>query len=253
MKKPVSLFNETHPFATVPWKCDNRRAPRAGGAMTDFDEHARSYEAVHAGNLAPSGEAPAYFASYKQRVVERILGPRHSRPVLDYGCGIGMLTALLARSFPAVDGYDPSRESLELARARVPAARFFDRADALPSAHYGGVVLANVLHHVAPEERPRLLRGVTSLLAPGGTLVVFEHNRLNPVTRRVVSACPFDDGAHLLHPGEVKRLVRGSGLAGVHLDYIVFFPRALRVLRPLEPWLARLPLGAQVCAWGRNQ
>jgi len=221
--------------------------------MTDFDEHARYYEALHAENLAPSGEAPGYFASYKQGVVERILGPGYSAPLLDYGCGVGMLTALLARSFPAVDGYDPSRKSLELARARAPAARFFDRPDALPPAHYGAVVLANVLHHVAPEERPQLLRAVAALLAPGGTLVVFEHNRLNPVTRRVVSACPFDDGARLLHPREVKRLVRGAGLSGVALDYIVFFPRALRLLRPLEPWLARLPLGAQVCAWGRNQ
>lgn len=221
--------------------------------MTDFDKHARSYEAVHAGNLGPSGETPAYFARYKQRVVERILGRGFALPLLDFGCGIGALTALLARSFCRVDGYDPSRESLELAQARAPSARFFDRADALPSGHYGAVVLANVLHHVAPAERPQLLRSVAALLASGGTLIVFEHNRLNPVTRRVVSACPFDDGAQLLHPAELKRLLREAALADVALDYIVFFPRALRLLRPLEPWLARLPLGAQVCAWGRHQ
>ncbi|HEY5676458.1 MAG TPA: class I SAM-dependent methyltransferase [Myxococcales bacterium] len=221
--------------------------------MTEFDKHARSYEAVHAGNLAPSGEAPAYFARYKQRVVERILGSGFDGPVLDFGCGIGMLTGLLAGSFRQVHGYDPSRESLELARARAPSARFFDDADALPRRHYGAVVLANVLHHVAPPERPRLLRSVAALLGPGGTLIVFEHNRLNPVTRRVVSACPFDDGAQLLHPREVKRLLREAALADVALDYIVFFPRALRLFRPLEPWLARLPLGAQVCGWGRNQ
>jgi SAM-dependent methyltransferase len=221
--------------------------------MTDFDKHARTYEAVHATNLGPSGETPEYFARYKQRVVERILGSGFTGPLLDFGCGVGALTALLAESFPRVDGYDPSRESLELARARVPAARFFDRVDALPSAHYGAVVLANVLHHVPAAERPRLVRTVAALRAPRGTLVVFEHNRLNPVTRRVVSACPFDDGAQLLHPAEVKSLLREAALADVALDYIVFFPRALRLLRPLEPWLARLPLGAQVCGWGRNQ
>lgn len=221
--------------------------------MTDFDEHARTYEAIHARSLGPSGETPEYFARYKQRVLERILGRGFSGPVLDFGCGIGALTALLARSFPDVHGYDPSRESLELARARAPAARFFHRADALPSGHYGAVVLANVLHHVPAAERPQLVRGAAALLAPGGTLVVFEHNRLNPLTRRVVSACPFDEGAQLLHPGEVKSLLREAALADVALDYIVFFPRALRLLRPLEPWLACLPLGAQVCGWGRNQ
>ncbi|HET7784783.1 MAG TPA: class I SAM-dependent methyltransferase [Myxococcales bacterium] len=221
--------------------------------MSEFDKHARSYEAVHAQNLRPSGEAPSYFARYKQQTVERVVGRGFAGPVLDFGCGVGALTALLAESFRSVDGYDPSRESLSLARARVPSARFFDRVEALPARHYGAVVLANVLHHVPPAGRPGLVRSVAALLAPGGTLVSFEHNRLNPVTRRVVSACAFDQGAQLLYPAEVKRLLREAGLAAVALDYIVFFPRALRVLRPLEPWLARLPLGAQVCAWGRNQ
>jgi 2-polyprenyl-3-methyl-5-hydroxy-6-metoxy-1,4-benzoquinol methylase len=221
--------------------------------MSEFDKHARSYEKTHAQNLRPSGEPPAYFARYKQQVLERILGRGFAGPVLDFGCGIGTLTALLAESFATVDGYDPSGESLSLARARVPAARFFERIDALAAGHYGAVVLANVLHHVPPAERPSLLRTVAALLAPGGALVVFEHNRLNPITRSVVSGCAFDDGARLLHPREVKALLREIGLAAVALDYIVFFPRALRALRPLEPWLARLPLGAQVCAWGRNQ
>jgi SAM-dependent methyltransferase len=221
--------------------------------MSEFDKHAGSYEEVHAQNLRPGGEPPAYFARYKQRALERVVGRGFAGPVLDFGCGIGALTALLAESFGSVDGYDPSRESLSLARARVPSARFFDRIDALPARHYGAVVLANVLHHVPPAGRRGLVRTVAALLAPGGTLVVFEHNRLNPVTRRVVSACAFDQGAQLLRPGEVKRLLREGGFGAVALDYIVFFPRALRLLRPLERWLAWLPLGAQVCGWGRNQ
>src|SRR5690242_20417693 len=166
--------------ARVARRTERRRICARSPSMTDFDKHARTYEAVHATNLGPSGETPEYFARYKQRVVERILGSGFTGPLLDFGCGVGALTALLAESFPRVDGYDPSRESLELARARVPAARFFDRVDALPSAHYGAVVLANVLHHVPAAERPRLVRTVAALLAPRGTLVVFEHNRLNP-------------------------------------------------------------------------
>src|SRR6267143_1445894 len=221
--------------------------------MTDFDRYARSYEAIHAENLAGSGESPSYFAAYKQRVLERMLGRDFERPVLDFGCGIGALTELLSRSFRQVDGYDNSAESLRLARTRAPFARFFERVEAIPTAHYGAVVLANVLHHVPPADRPALLRTVGSTVAPGGRLIVFEHNRLNPITRRVVSACPFDDGASLLHPWEVKRLLRGAGLRAVALDFIVFFPRILRAARPLEPFLAWLPLGAQVCAWGTRQ
>ena len=221
--------------------------------MTDFDTHARSYEAIHAENVAGSGESPSYFAAYKQRILERMLGTQFERPVLDFGCGIGTLTALLSRSFGEVDGYDTSAESLRLARTRAPGARFFERVEAIPTEHYGAAVLANVLHHVPPADRPRLLRTAAAKVAPGGRLIVFEHNRLNPITRRVVSACPFDDGASLLYPWELKRLLRAAGLSAVALDFIVFFPKILRAARPLEPFLAWLPLGAQVCAWGTRQ
>jgi len=216
----------------------------------EFDRYAGSYEALHAENVAPSGEAPSYFAAYKQHVLERMLGKGFERPILDFGCGIGALTTLLARSFRQVHGYDPSTESVRLARASAPAAQFFERSDAIPRSHYGAVVVANVLHHLPPAERGALLANVTSLLRPEGRLVVFEHNALNPITRRVVAACPFDEGARLLYPWQVKALLRGAGLRDVGLDFIVFFPKALRIARGLEPRLAWLPLGAQVCAWG---
>jgi SAM-dependent methyltransferase len=219
----------------------------------DFDKHAATYEQVHAQNVRPSGEDPSYFARYKLWILERLLGRGFAQPVLDFGCGVGTLTALLISSFPRVDGYDPSAESLKLARLRASSARFLDRMDAIPDSHYGAVILANVLHHVPAGQRAGLLRKLAAALSPNGSLIVFEHNRLNPVTRRVVSACPFDDGAQLLFPGEVKRLLRGAGLAAVRLDHIVFFPRPLRLVRALEPWLRWLPLGAQVCAWGRKQ
>lgn len=216
----------------------------------DFDKYAGSYEALHAENVAASGEPPSYFAAYKRDVLQRLLGTRFDAPLLDFGCGIGCLTELLVRSFPEVHGHDPSLGSLKEARSRAPGARFFDRTGELPKAHYGAVVLANVLHHLAPSERPAILSTATSLLRSGGRLVVFEHNPLNPLTRRTVALCPFDEGARLLYPWQVKALLRGAGLAAVALDFIVFFPRLLRVARPLEPRLGWLPLGAQVCAWG---
>jgi hypothetical protein len=121
----------------------------------------------------------------------------------------------------------------------------------LPREHYGAVVLANVLHHIRPAERPSLVQSMEPLLACGGRLVVFEHNPLNPLTRRVVAICKFDVNAELLYSWQVKRLLRESArLSDVRLDYIVFFPRSLRFARPMEPQLSRLPLGAQMCAYG---
>lgn len=219
----------------------------------EFDKYAQSYEEMHRASIAPSGESTEYFATYKQRFLQRLLGEDFAQPVLDFGCGIGNLTRLLAESFPVVHGYDPSSESAELARTRAPRATFFDDPEALPKAHYGAAVLANVLHHVPPPNRPGLMEIIVRTLAPGGKLVIFEHNPLNPLTRRVVAACPFDENAELLFPWMTKKLLRGAGLKRIALDYIVFFPHGLAAMRGLEPKLSWLPLGAQVCAWGTKK
>jgi 2-polyprenyl-3-methyl-5-hydroxy-6-metoxy-1,4-benzoquinol methylase len=221
--------------------------------QAEFDRYATSYDAMHAESISASGEGTEYFAIYKQKVLERLLGPGFNRPVLDFGCGIGNLTRLLVESFPTVHGYDPSSQCVKLARERTPKAAFFEDTEDLPKGHYGAIVLANVLHHVPPSNRPGLLQTVVRGLAPQGRLVIFEHNPLNPVTRRAVAACPFDEGVELLYPWEVTRLLQAAGLASIHRDFIVFFPRFLAAARSLEPRLAWLPLGAQVCAWGMKK
>lgn len=218
--------------------------------QAEFDRHATGYDAMHQESIRASGEDPAYFARYKRVCLERLLGPRFAEPVLDFGCGIGNLTTELVGSFPRVEGWDPSAACVEIARARSPGATFHGDLGAIPRGRFGAAVVANVLHHVKPAERPELLRTVASLLAPGGRLVVFEHNPLNPVTRKAVADCPFDEDAELLYPWTVTGLLRDAGLAEVDLRYIVFFPRALAALRPLEPKLSRLPAGAQVMAVG---
>jgi 2-polyprenyl-3-methyl-5-hydroxy-6-metoxy-1,4-benzoquinol methylase len=218
--------------------------------QAEFDQYAASYRDMHASSVAASGEDPSYFAIYKQKVLERMVGTRFDQPILDFGCGIGNLTYYLTKSFGTVHGYDPSAESVKAAATRAPQATFFHDAEALPKDHYGTVVIANVLHHVPVRDRPRLLRRVAEKLARGGRLVIFEHNPWNPVTRHAVASCPFDDHAILLAPREVKGLLRGTGLTDVRLDYIVFFPRALAFARGLEERLRRVPFGAQVAAWG---
>ena len=218
--------------------------------QAEFDQYAGSYESMHAQSVSASGESPEYFAIYKQKVLERMLGTDFAQPVLDFGCGIGNLTTHLVKSFKTVHGYDPSAECVKLAEKRSPGAKFYDDPEALPQGHYGAAVLANVLHHVPPPNRPGLMKTIASVLAPGGRLVIFEHNPLNPVTRHAVAICPFDENAVLLYPTEVKRLLRGAELTKISLDYIVFFPHALAAARPIEPGLKWLPLGAQVCAWG---
>lgn len=216
----------------------------------EFDRYAHRYDELHTASIKASGENTDYFAVYKQKFVERILGPSYSQPVLDFGCGIGNLTRFLTQSFREVYGYDPSSESLSIAKQRAPEAQFVSDESLLQSKYFGAIVLANVLHHVPPQERIHLLKKATSLLSPGGKLIVFEHNPLNPLTCRAVADCPFDADAVLLYPWELRTLLRTVGLQSVRRDYIVFFPKALSTLRFLEPYFKHLPLGAQMCVWG---
>lgn len=219
--------------------------------MTDFDAYARDYKALHNQSIRLSGESGEYFADYKLQVLRRFCTVNDGDLVVDYGCGIGMLTGRLAGEWPRsrILGFDPSQESLKQAAQAVAGYANIRLTDSLDGARGGAAlaVCANVLHHVEPRERVDVVAQLASVLAPGGRLVIFEHNPLNPLTRQSVAACPFDEGVTLLPRGETLGYVERTGLQVVRKDYIVFFPAALRALRPLEPSLAWAPLGAQYC------
>ncbi len=230
---------------------DPQDAPQPTPDGGKFDQYAADYETLHAKNIAATGEAPEYFSRYKLNCLTRIFGDNYALPVLDYGCGVGSLTELLVGSFQDVHGYDPSGASLARAKERAPQATFHAIVESVPDGHFGLVVLAGVLHHVPPGERSAVMQLVKRKLHPRqGKVVVFEHNPLNPLTRRAVAMCPYDDDAVLLTPWQASGLLKQSGFSKVRRDYIVFFPKPLAKLRFLEPYLSFLPAGAQMLLIG---
>jgi 2-polyprenyl-3-methyl-5-hydroxy-6-metoxy-1,4-benzoquinol methylase len=223
------------------------QGPGADGGVK-FDRYAREYDDLHRASIAASGESTRYFAEYKLACLERLgVGARDA--VLDYGCGIGNLLEVLEGQVQTLHGFDPSEESVATARQRAPSATLHTDVTKVPEQHFDVAVLSGVLHHIVPAERAAVMSRVASKLKPGGRVVVFEHNPFNPLTRRAVAACEFDDDAILLWPWSLKGLLRESGFQGVALEYIVFFPRPLAFLRPLEPRLSWLLLGAQQMAY----
>lgn len=222
--------------------------------MTDknaakFDRYVESYESLHAANVALSGEDTDYFSRYKVDCLLR-KGVSPSARLLDFGCGIGNVTSKLVERFTNVHGYEPSRLSAERARTRAPSATIHDELATVPDASFSAALLSGVLHHVPPPERLGVMQQVLQKLEPGGRVFVFEHNPYNPLTRRAVNTCEFDDDAILLPPRELRSLLRSSGFADVRLDYIVFFPKPLAFLRVFEPKLRWLMAGAQTLTVG---
>ena len=94
--------------------------------------------------------------------------------VLDLGCGPGVAaTARLARRFD-VTGVDISEVQLELARARIPKARFVqgDLCELdFPAGSFDGITAFFVLAHTPRDEHEALLRRIAGWLSPGGLLL----------------------------------------------------------------------------------
>lgn len=222
--------------------------------VAEFDRFADEYLALHAKNLEITGESPDYFARYKIDEIRRVWTARalaDPRTILDFGAGIGGSLAHFRRAFPNAEiiATDVSRRSLEIAEHRHPGvARFQLYPGSGPPAAEGEIDLAFsacVFHHIDAREHVGLLENLKRTLRPGGALVVFEHNPLNPVTRHIVATCPFDENAVLIPAGVLRRRLRDAGFDRIEVGYIGFFPASLAGLRGLEPLMNRLPIGAQ--------
>lgn len=227
----------------------------------EFDKFADEYRALHAANIRLSGEDPEYFAEYKVVDIANELARSGvaARRALDFGAGVGYSVPFFARHLPEarVTCLDVSRKSLEVGAARLgPAAEFthFDgRTIPFADGTFDVALASCVFHHIPHAEHVALLAEIRRVLAPRGTLFVFEHNPLNPLTRHAVNTCEFDEHAVLIGAPEMRRRVRAAGFAAADLRYRIFFPRALRRLRPLEKKLAWLPLGAQYYVAARKE
>jgi SAM-dependent methyltransferase len=230
----------------------------SGTAMDEgeFDRFADEYRALHARNIRLSGEAPEYFAEYKVKDMAEALakdraGGNPNPDILDFGAGVGTSLPYLRKYFPTgkVTCLDVSRKSLAVAAERFPGLASFvpfdGRSIPFADASFDIALAACVFHHIDHEEHAHLLAEIRRVLRPTGTLFVFEHNPLNPLTCHAVRTCEFDENARLIVGPAMKRRLAAAGLARPRLRYRLFFPHALASLRRLEPYMTALPLGAQ--------
>jgi SAM-dependent methyltransferase len=224
---------------------------------TEFDRYGQTYEEAVDEAIAFAGQEHDFYLEAKaRRLVElarRFAGPGRPR-ALDVGCGPGSFDRHVSSAF-ALSGVDVSPAMVERAGAANPDVEYAVSEERRLPHGDGAFDLAFavcVLHHVAPADRLPLLREMRRVLRPGGLVAVFEHNPWNPLTRRVVRACEFDEGVELLSRRELASLVRGADLEVVACEYLLFFPWRARLLQAAERTLTRLPLGAQYVVAGRR-
>lgn len=123
------------------------------------------------------------------------LGDLRGKRVLEYGCGLGKLSALLAMSGARVHAFDISKTSVEVTRRRaelnglaVEATVAAGESLPYPDGAFEVVIGKAVLHHLDVERGPAELRRV---LAVGGRAAFLEPMGMNPLLRLARSRLPY--------------------------------------------------------------
>jgi SAM-dependent methyltransferase len=224
----------------------------------EFDRVGGTYQAAVDEAISFAGQEHDFYLEAKaRRLVElarRHLGPGRAA-ALDVGCGPGLFDRHVASAFD-LHGVDVSPAMVERARATNPEVEYAvsePQRLPYPDGRFDLAFAVCVLHHVDRADRLPLLRQTARVVRDGGLVAVFEHNPLNPLTRRVVRDCPFDEGVELLPRRELEALFRAAGLEVVSAHYLLFFPWRGRLFEAAERPLARLPLGAQYVVAARRR
>jgi len=213
----------------------------------NFDDFTENYNQLLNEKTRFFSSNEEYFARYKVDLVRKQVHSPVSR-LLEYGCGIGRNIKFLQQAFPnaVILGSDISRASLEIARRDNAGVGFVQEDENVESMGLFDVIfVAGVFHHIPIEQRVEVARTLYRRLSPDGLLFIFEHNPFNPVTRSLVSNCPYDEDAVLLTPSELQDILGEAALSIECKAYCLFVPPNLSVLSWLESRLGWLPLGGQ--------
>jgi len=221
----------------------------------EFDRFAGDYRRIHDENLVGTGYSSYYFAERKVREIHaRTKLHNSSLRILDLGCGDGLCTGLFKTYFPNanIQGIDVSMEGIFTAQKNEGSNAQFVLYDGMQIPFIKGtfsiILLSNVLHHIdTVEKQTSVLRECYRVLKKNGTVFIFEHNPINPITRRLVSQCLFDRNAKLILHTRVKLLLQRLDF-DVKFRFIMFLPGFLKGLDFLERLFGWVPLGGQYYA-----
>jgi len=231
--------------------------------LSEFDEYAGDYNAGMENPIKRLlGSSADDYIDVKAKWLIRYLEkdnrglPDKPMRMLDFGCGLGvLLRAVHRRGFKgSLHGCDVSEQMLQRAEKMVGSIADFtlisENEVPFQDDTFDVVVASSVLHHIPSADRDRYYKELIRILAPGGALVVFEHNPRNPLVRWVVSRTPIDKNAVLLDSSEVQQAFKHFQMLNVDCQYILFMPPRFKCMQSLERHLIQVPLGGQYAVSG---
>jgi SAM-dependent methyltransferase len=174
-----------------------------------YDRVADAYVEMGAGQLDTQPWLRAALAAFAESV--RGLGP-----VLDVGCGPGIVTAHLTGLGLDASGVDLSPRMIEHARREYPDLRFSVGSATdldLAPASLGGVLGWWSLFNLPREALPGVLRTFADALVPGGEALVGTHVGDGDIARTEgYGGLPVSWTTHLYRPEELVGMLVDAGL-----------------------------------------
>lgn len=169
---------------------------------------------------------------HTRRLLWKMIAPLAFRSVLDVGCGQGSPLEEIARRRPGVElaGVDISKTAVELARRRLPAARFWalDLTTERLARDFDLILCTDVLEHV---EDDQAMLGNMRRMCGGWCLVSTLQGRMRDYERQM---------GHVRNYGrdELSRKMREAGFVIRHQiewGYPLYSPLYREALRWLPP------------------
>jgi SAM-dependent methyltransferase len=161
-----------------------------------FERIAETYDSVFKPHISD------HYASRRLTLFESLC-PKGGR-ILDYGCGTGVLAERLTERGFDVLGTEYSAGMLKKAAERgVRGALLKDGQIPFDDGQFDLVYCVAVFHHLETTEKVReAIHEMVRVARPGGHVVIWDHNPLNPFWPALMKRWPQDHGDERLVPLE---------------------------------------------------
>lgn len=223
---------------------------------------------------AYSSRAHVYNVLHDLDLLKKLSPP--PQKILDFGCGIGLQSFLLAKNGyevfgletvedKSLDGFfrgkaeshimtrDESMKSVwSVIQSRVPVDfKFYDGAQQpFPNRYFDVVFAYAVLEHIPPQELSRVLREIRRVLKPEGLLYVFQLPRRTSYTEFLARNMGMEAHPYLWNLRSIEKLLHDAGFQKIYSERVdMLFNHPYKIvnplytlLKPLNEFLVHTPL-----------
>ncbi len=209
---------------------------------------------------AYSSEAHIYNVTHDLGMVRKISPPPQT--ILDFGCGIGLQSYLLANIGYTVYGLETTDDKSLDGFLKGKAERhkitreesmknvwkiiehktnvrfqFYDgKKIPFPDGHFDSVFTYAVLEHIPPDEIPNIVTEIQRVLKANGIFYIYQLPQRTSYTEFVARIIGLESHEFLWDYGRVEKLLKNKGLSIFFRDKVdLFINHPYRIVNPLFP------------------